>query len=449
MTDKVPFLGFINDIPHVVLGVVTGLLPVILLSVLMSLVPIIMNIMAKLFEPTQGSVQMKVQGWYFPFQVIQVFLITTFASGASSVVTTIINNPSQAPTLLARNLPKASNFYISYFILFGLMTTAMQLLNVVPLLFVLILSKILDTTPRKMFNRYVSIGGLGWGAIYPKFTNLGVIALAYSCISPLILGFACVGFTLIYGAYRYSALFTLGTNVSTQGKAYGRALQQLTTGIYISEICLIGLFAIGTASSKQSIGPLVLEIIFLVATIAWQVWLGRSLKNMEKNLPEDEVVERTVQSTTHDVEKGQNGQETKAESYDGRNDSIAKHPATDNPNHDTSFFGRVKGFFFPSTSASSAIWSISPHLGTPVRPYTPKEREEAYRHPAIISETPIVWIARDKFGLSKREIDGSIKDVGEGLEMTDEGAVFNEKGKIEWNQDDVEKAPIWEDEVVY
>jgi hypothetical protein len=77
--------------------------------------------------------------------------------------------------LLAENLPKASNFYISYFILFGLITAAMQLLNLAPLLFFLILGKILDTTPRKMYNRYVKLSGLGWGSLYPKFTNLGVI----------------------------------------------------------------------------------------------------------------------------------------------------------------------------------------------------------------------------------------------------------------------------------
>ena len=59
---------------------------------------------------------------YMAFQVIQVFLVTTFASGAASVVTQIIDNPSSATTLLAENLPKASNFYISYFILQGLGT---------------------------------------------------------------------------------------------------------------------------------------------------------------------------------------------------------------------------------------------------------------------------------------------------------------------------------------
>ena len=41
LTNKVSFLSFINDIPPVVLGVVTGLLPVVLLAVLMALVPII------------------------------------------------------------------------------------------------------------------------------------------------------------------------------------------------------------------------------------------------------------------------------------------------------------------------------------------------------------------------------------------------------------------------
>lgn len=159
LADKVPFLGFLNSVPQVVMGFITGLLPVLLLSVLMSLVPIVCTILAGLFCPTSAAVHLKVQGWYFPFQVIQVFLVTTFASGAASVVQSIIDDPTQAATLLAQNLPTASNFYISYFILFGLITTALQFLNIVPLLFVLFLGKLLDKTPRKMFQRYVQLAG--------------------------------------------------------------------------------------------------------------------------------------------------------------------------------------------------------------------------------------------------------------------------------------------------
>ena len=175
LTNEVPFLGFIDDIPHAIRGVVTGLLPVILLAVLMKLVPIIAAAIARTFEPTERAVQMRVQTWYFAFEVIQVFLITTFTSGASAVVTKIVQDPTGAPQLLAKNLPKASNFYIAYFILKGLLTAVLQLLSIVPLLSNVILGKILDKTPRKKYNRYVNLAGVDWGVSYPMFTNLGVI----------------------------------------------------------------------------------------------------------------------------------------------------------------------------------------------------------------------------------------------------------------------------------
>lgn len=84
LTNKVPFLSFINDIPPVILGLVTSLLPVILLAVLMALVPIILRLLARLAgEPTQSAIELKTQSWYFAFQVVQVFLITTFTSSES------------------------------------------------------------------------------------------------------------------------------------------------------------------------------------------------------------------------------------------------------------------------------------------------------------------------------------------------------------------------------
>jgi hypothetical protein len=84
LTNKVHFLSFINKIPTVILGLVTGLLPTILLAVLMAVVPIFCGLLAKLAgEPTMSAIELKTQTWYFAFQVVQVFLITTFASGKS------------------------------------------------------------------------------------------------------------------------------------------------------------------------------------------------------------------------------------------------------------------------------------------------------------------------------------------------------------------------------
>lgn len=69
------------------------------------------------------------QAWYFAFQLIQVFLITTFSSGAAAVATKIAREPRLAPELLAENLPKASNFYLTYFILQGTASAAQNILN--------------------------------------------------------------------------------------------------------------------------------------------------------------------------------------------------------------------------------------------------------------------------------------------------------------------------------
>ena len=428
LTNKLPWLSFINDIPPQILGLVTGLLPVILLAVLMALVPIICTLMAKQFEPSMGAVHLRVQNWYFGFQVIQVFLVTTFSSGAASVATQIIAKPASAPGLLAQNLPKASNFYISYFILFGLMQAALQLLNVVPLLFVMFLGKILDKTPRKMYNRYIALTGVGWGSTYPKFTNLGVIALSYSLIAPLLLGFATIGFTLLWAAWRYSAIFTLGTQVDTKGRAYAKALQQLTVGIYLSEVCLIGLLGIGSAGSLSSIGPLVITVVLLLVTIVWHVMLARKLKKRLESMADDEPADGGY-NNLQSIEGAQPSNDgvytnepaihrNSSDATKGNSETYPEYkvpPGDAAPAPPTGIVGKIKAFMQPHKYASAAVLSkhiLSPHLGTPVGPYTTRERAEAYLNPALVSEAPIVWIARDKFGLSQHEVQSSQREIG-------------------------------------
>ncbi|KXT00004.1 hypothetical protein AC579_3026 [Pseudocercospora musae] len=373
----------------------------------MSLVPILCNILAKLFEPTQSSVQMKVQAGYFPFQVIQVFLITTFASGAASVAAQIVQSPTTAPTLLAQTLPKASNFYISYFILFGLLTAALQLLNVGPLLFIVVLGSF-----RTRHHGNHTNATSGWGSVYPKFTNLGVIALSYSSIAPLVLGFAAIGFSLLSLALRYNALFTLGTNVSTRGESYARALKQLITGIYLSEVCVIGLFAIGVGSSN---GPLVL----LVATVAW---LQRVLKKLEQGFPNAEHL--PYQGTdADDAEKGVN-----APSSHPKQPLKNSHSFIHRLNAFFSFFFFFFFFFFRPRSSNHFFESRN------FTSVASTHRNDMTRHTSILlssmNECPGIWIAKDEGGLSKQEISDRTKEVGEGLETSDEGAWITPRGEV-------------------
>ena len=176
LTKTLPWLGFIDKTPTVILRLITGLLPSILLAVLMALLPIILRLMAKLGGmPSLARVELRTQNFYFTFQVVQVFLVTTLSSAITASYQQISENPSSVTSLLAQNLPKASNFYISFFILQGLTLSSGAVLQIVGLILFKVLGKILDKTPRKMYKRWASLSGLGWGTQFPIFTLFAVI----------------------------------------------------------------------------------------------------------------------------------------------------------------------------------------------------------------------------------------------------------------------------------
>ena len=94
------------------------------------------------------------------------------------------------------------------------------------------------------------------------------------------MGFATVGIALFYLAYRYNILFVTDNTIDTKGLIYPRALQHLLTGVYLGEICMIGLFGISAA-----IGPIILMVVALVGTILFHIAMNSALDPLLYNLP--------------------------------------------------------------------------------------------------------------------------------------------------------------------
>ncbi|KAI9894887.1 MAG: hypothetical protein M1814_000107 [Vezdaea aestivalis] len=435
-----PFLKFINSIPSAIRGVVTGLLPVVLMAVLIALVPVIMRLMAKLGgAPTLSRVELTTQNMFFAFQVIQVFLVTTLGSAASAVVGKIKDDPSSATSLLANNLPKASNFYISYFILQGLTISSFALLQIATLIIGKILGRILDGTARKVWHRWTTLASLGWGSVFPPFTLMVVIAIIYSCIAPLVCGFAAVGLYLIYLAFRYNLLFVFNCNIDTKGLIYIRALKQTMTGIYISSLCLIGLFGIATA-----IGPLILQIIFTVFVIIFHISLNSALDPLLYALPKSlEAEEEHLLS----LENGRTNGDTSYESAGSpksvdekvvtRGESAETHPAT----HKRPNF--LAKFLHPDKYCDyHTLRRLVPKNFAEIS-YSPEIERDAYHHPSVGSPTPLLWIPRDPLGISRQEVAHTSRVIP----MTDEGAVLNDKGKIIVDYET--NPPIHEEKIYY
>ncbi|OJJ45294.1 hypothetical protein ASPZODRAFT_17512 [Penicilliopsis zonata CBS 506.65] len=414
LSSIIPFLGWIEDLPEIIKGTIAGLLPSAALVLLMSLVPVICRICARRAGvPSLARVELFTQSAHFCFQVVQVFLVTTLTSAASAATAQIIKNPLSAKDLLAENLPKATNFYISYFLLQGLAMSSMAIVQVMGALVFKFIAAFFDHSPRNLYRRWTALSGLGWGNVFPVFTNMGVIALTYSCIAPLILGFAFVGLYLVYQAYRYNFFFVYDINIDTKGLVYPRALQHLLTGLYLADICMIGLFAI-----KGAIGPLIIMALFLILTTLAHISLNEALAPLNSFLP------RTLDAEEELIQAKEEAQ------------LLAQPPR--------SRWSSVFKWFHPDLYRDYAALRRKVNRHNVEIRYSEEELRNAYFEPCINSPTPKLWIPRDKWGFSAQEI----METDPTIPITDDGAHLDEKNKIVWDKYD-SKVPLWELKVLY
>ncbi|KAK5660537.1 hypothetical protein OQA88_13086 [Cercophora sp. LCS_1] len=433
---SISWLAWINKIPAAILGVITGLLPAVLMSILMSLVPVIMRLCAKLAgEPSLSQVELFTQKAYFAFQVIQLFLITTIASAATAVAKQIVDNPTDAPSILANKLPRASNIYISYFIVQGLTIATGVLTQVVGFVVFKILYKFLASTPRAMYQKWATLSAISWGSTLPVYTNIIVIAIVYAGIAPLMLAWATIAMGLFYLAWRYNIFFVTDTEVDTRGLIYPTALKQLFTGIYLAEVCMIGLFGASTAA-----GPAILMVIFLVFTILFHISMNNALDPLLYNLPLSLLAEEETRLLDPEVGTGADdhvpadGEKKVASNGDN---SVAVQDAPKKGNFLVKF---LKPWIY---SDYHHLRTLVPHNIT-LDAYPDGVADNAYFPPSVTSPTPLLWIPADAAGVSKQEIAHTSKVIP----ITDEGCELDEKGNMVWDTETT-RPPVWEEKIIY
>ncbi|KAI1210262.1 DUF221-domain-containing protein [Annulohypoxylon truncatum] len=447
LADTYEWLSFLKNLPDPVIGVLSGLIPPLATSWLSKMVPNIFRYIFKSFgSPTNTAAELRVQKWYYIFQVTQVFLVTAVFSGAAPVAKELmdrVKDPTSVPELLARQLPKASNFYLTYFIIQGTTSAADNLLNYSDLLSFLFCGYLFDKTPRQKFNRYTSMKGIAWGKLFPKFANFAIIAISYSCIAPLVLGFATLGLSLYYFSYRYNLLFVIQPKIDTKGQAYTLALEHLLTGVYIAELSLLGLFGL-----RKATGPSIIIMVLFIITVLYNMLMNKYLAPLEKSLPTDLTIlsERDDESTPllSSAEEGQAQTNSRIQRLGQR----AHVP----PAVAQRILDPIARFFEPQVFASHQAmraWlqegdTYDNEADTPV--YTEEQIKKAYLNPALSSTTPVIWIAKDSMGVSRNEIT---ENEQRGLKASDQGAWLDEKGKLRWSTQDFREVPIWKQGIIY
>ncbi|CAF3625708.1 unnamed protein product [Rotaria sp. Silwood1] len=363
----------------------------------MALLPTVLRLLAKMSGiPTTDAIDRYVQGSYFVFQVVHVFLVVTISSSVASVIVAIIQSPTSAATILAANIPTASNFFFSFLALKGLSVASSVLLQIFTLISFYLLGKLFDNTPRKKWTRYFTLSDLNWGTLFPAFTNFVVISLVYSIIAPLILIISGLAFGLFYIAYAYQIFYVSGFPNDTGGLAFPKAMYQSFTGIYLMEIMLAALFflAQNESGSQSAIPEGILMCVLIFITIVVQYLMSSSFDPLTYYLPVDaEEFSR--------LEISNSGKFAWAKAVI----NVLNVP------------GRAGGTDAVRNMENMAIESYDTTM------------ENAYMHPAIRDPKPIVWIPHDNLSIAADEVQRT-RASGLDISMSTEGAWFDEKNNI-------------------
>lgn len=226
-----------------------------------------------------------------------------------------------------------------------------------------------------------------------------------------MLFWATIALGLFYLAYRYNILFVTDTQVDTHGLFYPRALQHLFFGIYIAEISMVGMFAVSKAP-----GPGALIGSFFIFTILYHITLKRSLGPLFLSLP------RTLQANEQQIYRSDSS------GLDGARGNI------------------LTRFLKPWVYSNYEILRYLVRPKSTIGPYVYNDEtlKNAYLPPSVTSTAPVLWIPRDRAGMSKIEV-ALTKTV---ICISDEGCELDENNKLQWNTEGV-RPPIWREKIHY
>jgi len=186
----IPALASVERLPNWILGIIQGVLPPMILMLLTVMVPPALRVLANLQGLySRQAVENSVQLYYFIFLFVQVFLVVSLSASITTVIEELLSRVESVPVVLAQNLPKASNYFFSYFIIQASSTVTITLLHGNEL-FNFVLSRILDKTARQKWTRSESVHLKSWGTFIPVYTNLACIGMSLPQLSWPILNYS-------------------------------------------------------------------------------------------------------------------------------------------------------------------------------------------------------------------------------------------------------------------
>ena len=226
----------------------------------------------------------------------------------------------------------------------------------------------------------------------------------------MILLFSSIVFGLFWIVFRYNLLYVTDSGHNSGGVLYPTALNQLFTGIYIMELCVIGLFFLVRDDHNRAtcIGQAIIMIVATVITVSFQLFLNNAFAPLLRVVP----IFADIAELKKKAKKKEN-----------------KYGVTRAGGCFRTLLQKCYNRKVVSFADQGSFTTLFFNIEKPI----PSENDglilPIYRHEALSVQRPTVWIPKDCLGISDDEIL-RVRRYDNSIRVSNEHAALNLKGKI-------------------
>ncbi|KAM0916169.1 hypothetical protein ACQ4PT_010273 [Festuca glaucescens] len=242
-------------------SVIQGFLPGIALKIFLILLPIFLMTMSKI----EGHISISgldrtTASKYFMFIFVNVFLGSVITGTAFQQLDTFIHQPAnKIPETVGESIPMKATFFITYVMVDGWAGVAAEVLRLKPLVMFHIKNTFLVRTEQDR-EQAMDPGSLDFGTTEPRIQLYFLLGLVYAVVTPILLPFIIVFFSLAYLVFRHQIINVYSQQYESGALFWPDVQRRLVAALIVSQILLLGLLSTQEAE-KSTVALLPLPVL--------------------------------------------------------------------------------------------------------------------------------------------------------------------------------------------
>lgn len=208
---------------------------------------------------------------YFFFQVVNVFLVSTFAGTIIDSIQSILEDPSMAFTLLGDSLPKMGGYFTDYILVKAFIGLGIEIIRL-PAMFMSLGKRVFTTNRTERERKEINWGGAlrfmsnpGWlpfNKIYAQDLLVTILCASFACVAPLLLVPGLIYFALAGYVYTHQMMYVYEPMYETGGRWWPKVASSTIIALIFAQSTMIGMMIL-----KQSYSQIYFLIFAVIVTL--------------------------------------------------------------------------------------------------------------------------------------------------------------------------------------